>query len=115
MRRFINFLTEAKETKPKVETTGHLAHAGDFLYYGDPDVAIHHHEKMFDRLHNNAEDPEHPGGGNSQLLRQGHFQRKRTSRCWCLCFQPTDIASTEAANCCLSLDHLRTEWTLNLL
>lgn len=60
MRRFINFLTEEKETKPKVETTGHLAHAGDFLYYGDPDVAIHHHEKMFDRLHNNTEDPEHP-------------------------------------------------------
>jgi len=60
MRRFTTFLIEKKEEKPKVETTGHLAHAGDYLYYGDPDVAVHHHEKMFDRLHNNAEDPNHP-------------------------------------------------------
>jgi hypothetical protein len=60
MRRFTNFLIEKKEEKPTVETTGHLAHAGDYLYYGDPELAVHHHEKMFNRLHSNEEDPNHP-------------------------------------------------------
>jgi hypothetical protein len=72
MKTFTKFLTEQTK-KPKVETTGHLAHAGDFLYYGNPDHAIHHHEKMFDRLHNNTEDPDHPislkvDGGMSFLM-----------------------------------------------
>jgi hypothetical protein len=72
MKLFKNFLTEQKD-KPKVETTGHLTHAGDFLYSGTPDHAIHHHEKMFDRLHNNTEDPNHPvslkvDGGMSFLM-----------------------------------------------
>lgn len=57
MKKFLKFITE--ESKPKIETTGHLTHAGDLLYYGDPNHAIEHHEQMFERLHSNTQNANH--------------------------------------------------------
>jgi len=44
---FEQLLLEAKRT---VETTGHMTHLGDFLYYGKPETAIHHLELVHKRF-----------------------------------------------------------------
>ena len=66
MKKFLKFITE--ESKPKIQTTGHLTHAGDLLYYGDPNHAIEHHEQMFERLHSNTQNANHEASLKVDLL-----------------------------------------------
>jgi len=44
------YFEEAKETtnKPKIETTGHMTHVGDWAMYGDPTLGIRHMKAMKD-------------------------------------------------------------------
>jgi len=53
---FEQLLTEAKRV---VETTGHMTHVGDFLYHGDPMVAIKHLEATHKRFHTGRETKDH--------------------------------------------------------
>ena len=82
LRTFSKFLAEETQ-KPKIDTTGHLTHAGDLLYQGDPSHAIHHFEKMRDRI-NNVEDENHPislkiDGGMSFIMGKDEDNRSFVS------------------------------------
>lgn len=82
-RLFEDLLNEAKKKTSKkvkkkknrvVETTGHMTHVGDFLYYGQPDLAIKHLEAVHRRFRG-QETPEHTlslkaDGGMSVVLKR---------------------------------------------
>tara|TARA_R100000458_G_scaffold57464_1_gene63713 strand:- start:682 stop:1887 length:1206 start_codon:yes stop_codon:yes gene_type:complete len=46
---FTDYIIEQDE-KQRVDTTGHMYHAGDLLYAGDPDSAIEHSRAMLNRF-----------------------------------------------------------------
>ena len=72
-RMFEELLAEAKGRV--VETTGHMKHLGDFLYYGKPNLAIKHLEASHKRFRTGAETPNHTmslkaDGGMSIVLKR---------------------------------------------
>ena len=72
-RMFEELLAEAKGRV--VETTGHMTHLGDFLYYGAPDHAIKHLEAVHRRFSTGASTPNHKmslkaDGGMSIVLKR---------------------------------------------